>query len=282
MRDRQEQIAGDDATLYQAGRDVVVGPTVTEVIRIAELTLDSRMDRIRGSIGDIAEKRVFELLGKLRLQLSQAPTEVQERAKEPAFQFAVLDAAKAYASSGRSDLADRLTSLLVERTARVTDTLAEVALAQALKVVPILTPRMYDALGLTFVTRHVQAAVARSLDDYLEWYVANTATMRLSSPFSDAEWQHLAYAGCGTLENAFDFGGHVHAAYEMVRPLNRTLFVEKLLKLEPRLNGQVSGVGILNGHSLYLTTIGIVIGHDQWRRATGSITPLDIWLKEGG
>jgi hypothetical protein len=282
MRDRQDQSAGDNSVNQLAGRDIVsYGPTVTEVIQIAELTVEARMDRLAGMAGEVAYARIRKLLRDVGVQLETEPAEVQARAKEPNFQFALLDVEKAYAASGDPDLAGRLTQMLIERTRKLDRSLEQLVLGEALVAAAKLPARAFDALTLLFVLYNAVAPNVTTPEVALDVIARDLTPFVGPWPISEPEWRHMQYAGCGSVNTVVGdtLLGFVRRAYPAIGFPNEVAFKEALRQREPRLESLIDTWDQHLAKSFTLTSVGIAIAHNNWHRRTGhSIGPLSIWV----
>jgi|GEM_PF-4689203 len=240
------------------------------------------MDRLRGIAGEVADRRIAEVIGSVGRRLEQEQPEVINRAKEPDFHFALLNVERAYAATGDADLADQLMDMLMERTREDGRTLVQIVLGEALIALPKLTLRMVDGLTIVFLYRHVKFAHVQTINDYVEEFSRNVLPFLKSWPFSFGEVQHIAYTGCGTLDysSLFDLAGHVNGEYKPLHGLNRTAFDAAMRGAHPLIDHMMEEWGRSGLPRLALNSVGIAIAHAHWRRMSGGSADLRVWIDE--
>lgn len=147
----------------------------------------------------IAEQRAEEITEKFFSNLiSNNPTGLNE-AKSPDFQYSLYNVQKQYARMGDTDLGDLLVDLLVDRSTHENRSIIQIVLNESLEVVSRLTKEQIDALSLIFIGRYSANRKINNLElfgMYLDRYFAPIPTDNLKS---NSIYQHLAYAGCGTI-----------------------------------------------------------------------------------
>lgn len=231
---KQEQKAGRGSQLVQAGRDVVIHTlSVDDVQSIAREVMKSELAKLSEKAYDTASDRVSAFVRKLVMDLESRQNQGLQAFASPDMQWVLHNAQLAYARSGDEELADILVSLVSERAAAGRESLAGIAIGEAVSLVPKLVPQHFGILSVVFVLRYTSYNHMVSTDALVEY------VNRFLLPFiPDLEtglgyYQHLEYTGCGTTRTGsvelssimirnypWVFSKPVHA--ERLRELNST------------------------------------------------------------
>lgn len=118
-----------------------------------------------------AEKRNKDLLNAFIRKISQEKIDGEtlgKAFKNPDMQYTYVEAQKAYIRSGAKDLEEVLSDLLVNRIKEKERSLLQIALSEAITVVPMLIPEQLDALALCFLLRYTQSEKINRLDDLID------------------------------------------------------------------------------------------------------------------
>lgn len=152
-----------------------------------------------------AEKRNNDLLNAFIRKISREEIDgstLGEAFKNPDMQYTYVEAQKAYIRSGAKDLEEVLSDLLVSRIKEKERSLLQIALREAITVVPMLIPEQLDALALCFLLRYTQSEAVNTIDDFRGWLDKSII------PFSnignkakkDSFFTHLSYTKAGNVE----------------------------------------------------------------------------------
>ncbi|MHB8355131.1 MAG: LPO_1073/Vpar_1526 family protein [Vulcanimicrobiaceae bacterium] len=281
----QEQRSGNDSTNIQAGRDIVVrhGPTIDEVRSIAELTVEANMERVRGVAEQVVLERVEHLREEVISRLAQEPPETIEKGKDPDFQYALLDAEKAYARKGDDEMAALLVDMLVERTRKHSRSLQHLVLGEALTVAPKIMPNLYDILTVIFLLRYV-GTTANTFEGFLQFYREFLPPFLGGWPPSFASLQHLEYAGCASIDTVTGYdpitnivGGATNVFPEKVVP--QGVDIRQVLRdAHPSIKQLLDSWQESQVKSASLTSVGIAIAATNLTRKTSMLIDLSIWI----
>lgn len=117
--------------------------------------------------------------------------------RNPAMQFDYLEAQKAYMKAGTPELAEMLSSILVERISESSRSLLQIALGEAIQVAPKLIPSQMATLALTFVVGSARNLTVNNHQSFSE-YLKSTVLLLFDSGVSqkESEFQHLSFTGC--------------------------------------------------------------------------------------
>jgi hypothetical protein len=213
----QNQNVGDNAIAIQAGGSVNVnnvGITYAEARTIALDVAKATFYELGGGARETASMRVEEITDQVIKKLKKDFPEGLQKAKDPDFQYALFTVQKEYARNGDKDLGDLLVNLLVDRSKQNQRDILQIVLNESLSTVPKLTDTHLAALAVIFLFRHTQFNIGNHqmfgehLDKHLLPFIS-----KLSK--NAAGYQHLAFAGCGTIgigENSIE--GMLGAVYQ--------------------------------------------------------------------
>lgn len=118
---------------------------------------------------------------------------------DPDVQFALMAAQRTYARTGDKDVADVLVDILVDRTKETTRNVRQLALNESLEVAAKLTGDQFATLSILWLlkyTRNYSIVSRDSLHEYIDTYLAPHVPLLRTSL---ATFQHLEYAGCGSI-----------------------------------------------------------------------------------
>lgn len=343
----QKQSSGDGSTNIQASTVnyvAVTGVTAPEVYAIARQVFVENFPRLTEEANRLALARAEELVNEFIKVASRKGGRLAAVA-DPDFQYSLLSAQRDYARSGAEDLKRLLADLLVRRSSTDGD-LEKVVIAESLETVRKLTRRQIAALSLSWLITRAVLTEIESIEDFLAGAKRDYAPFVSDLPVADAEYQHLQYAGCATLNSNAELG-EVFAAQlpglfqrgfmdsAVPEQLWHNSVRDKLFTRcfhEPGM-WQIRAVdeerayciaeaeglaeyadlyaGYLVGYQLssrqieewlsnqggfwpefisvwrktkisemYLSSVGMAIGHANWATVTGDATPLSVWITE--
>lgn len=197
---KQIQKAGDDSLNIQAGQiNITKGLSVEDVKTIALDVFKSNFYTLSGVARDTAQKRAEEITNTFLDEFAKRNPEGLIHAEDPDMQYAIFTAQKEYARTGDKELGDILIDILVDRTKESSRSILQIVLNECLKVAPKLTKSHLDALSIIFNFRYVKYLRMRNLESlthYLDYRVSPFAQSLVNNA---ACYQHLAYAGCGSI-----------------------------------------------------------------------------------
>lgn len=197
---RQRQSGGDHSVNIQ-GESIVVqtGISIEEARRLAWEVFTQNFEQLAGRAADIAQERAKEMIEKYLTRLQDRNPKGLGTALDPDMQFALLTAQREYARSGRPELADMLADLLVDRSLHTGGSLAQIVLNESIAVVPKLTHRQLAALSLVFYARYTRYQGMTSFAALTDYIASRYGPFVHELPTHHASYQHLEYAGCGTV-----------------------------------------------------------------------------------
>lgn len=173
-----------------------------------ELCLDLIQDELnlyKQEAEEEAKKRNEDLLNSFIQKLEKEKLDdatVGEEFKNPDMQYTYIDAQKAYIRLGTKELETILTDLLVCRIKERERSLLQIALGEAVTIVPMLLPKQLDALTLCFLLRYTKKTFINNLDSLLQYL--NNEIFHFVTFSNEAKkesfFTHLAYTKAGNVE----------------------------------------------------------------------------------
>ncbi|SHM37241.1 LPO_1073/Vpar_1526 family protein [Fibrobacter sp. UWB7] len=198
----QTQKTGNDCTNLQAGNDINVfnGVPYTEARQIALDVFNANFMKLVGVAKDVAEERANKITQSFLEKLMKENPAGSASAKDPDFQDSLFTVQKEYAKCGDSDMGNILVDLLVDRSREPRRSLKQIVLNESIRTVAKLTENQIAILSVIFILRYTvnnsiinQETFGEYLDKYLLPQMKFIADSR-------AAYEHLEYAGCGTVQ----------------------------------------------------------------------------------
>lgn len=199
---RQSQTGGDYSTNVQGAGPVTIvhaGLSIEDAKEIALGLARPEFERLTGQATATAcaraEEMVVERLLPRLMELNPAGIETFA---DPDVQYALMAAQRTYARTGDQDVADVLVDILVDRTRETERNVLQLSLNESLEVAAKLTADQFAALSLIWLIRYTRSNVSSrdTLGTYIDTYLApHVPRIRTS----EATYQHLEYAGCGSI-----------------------------------------------------------------------------------
>lgn len=152
-----------------------------------------------------AQKRELELLNKLFELLHTEKIDddsVCEEFKNPDMQYTYVEAQKSYIRLGTQDLQTILSDLLVSRVKESRRTLLQIALSEAITVVPMLLPEQLDLLAICFRLRYTISNNINNFASFINYLHNNIMPHVSDTPPKESLFQHMVYAKTGIIELA--------------------------------------------------------------------------------
>lgn len=147
----------------------------------------------------IARKRAEEITDKFIKQLEKQNNSGVVNAQDPDFQHALFIVQKEYARTGDEDLGDLLVDLLVDRTKHDKRTILQIVLNESLSAAPKLTNDQLAALSIVFIINHTIDHGLNNLQSFSKYLDSCFAPYANILTENQSCYQHLAFAGCGTI-----------------------------------------------------------------------------------
>lgn len=199
---RQSQTGGDYSTNVQGAGPVTIvhaGLSIEDAKEIALGLARPEFERLTGQATATACARAEEMVvERLLPRLRELNPAGIETFADPDVQYALMAAQRTYARTGDQDVADVLVDILVDRTRETERNVLQLSLNESLEVAAKLTADQFAALSLIWLIGYTRSNISSrdTLGTYIDTYLApHVPRIRTS----EATYQHLEYAGCGSI-----------------------------------------------------------------------------------
>lgn len=147
------QQVGDGSSVIQAGNDVIIGNSTSEIIQICELVVSSKMVSLKQEALMIAMDRAQEFGNRIANNIaSQIDGKIESRLKDPDVQYAISQAVVQVATKGISEKNDLLQELIISKI-RNEDEDQDLIIDLALEATKRTTSSELKLLGLIYYFR---------------------------------------------------------------------------------------------------------------------------------
>ncbi len=202
IEQRQEIKRGADAT--QIGtQNNTYGLSYRDTKELCTDLIKAELNIYKQEAEEVAKLRDTNLLQNFLERLSKEKIEDKEIAEEfknPDMQFSYIEAQKSYIRLGTKELEDTLAQLLVDRLKEKDRTLLQIALGEAITVVPILLPEQLDILALCFRLRYTQKLDVNNLMTFYNYLKVFILPHISGEQKKLSLYQHLVYAKTGSID----------------------------------------------------------------------------------
>lgn len=195
-----------------ANQNNYYGMSYSETKNLCLDLIKVELDNYKETAAYEAKIRNEELLNSFIKKMQEEKIDkdiVGEVFKNPDMQYTYIDAQKAYIRSGTKDLEEILTELLVCRIKEKEHSLLQIALKEAINVVPMLLPKHFDALALCFLLKYSKDTSINSMEGLVQYL--NTKILPHANFLKEANkesfFTHLSYIKAGNVEvtsNSFE------------------------------------------------------------------------------
>lgn len=201
INDRNQKQEGGDSSTNLQGQTIVVhqGISYADAKEIALDVYRANFIQLSQVASDTAKSRAEEITEGFLSKLQKEHPVGFEKANDPDFQYALYTVQKEYARSGDKDLGDLLVDLLVDRSKQQQRDIMQIVLNESLNTAPKLTDNQLAALAIIFIFVYTQnhgVGNHQLLGEYLDKHVAPFISKIVKT---DAAYQHLEFAGCGSV-----------------------------------------------------------------------------------
>lgn len=194
----QELTAGDDATVYQAGGNIINnGMTYDQVRQVALDVYYANAPELRELAKEVANARAEYITTDFLTRLVAKDPGALKNLADPDVQSVMFEAQKSYARSGEEDLEAVLVDLLVDRTTTVDRSLRNLVLNEAITSVPKLTEAQRRSIALVFLLRFTRTT-SSTVDDFMSTYVDELVAVGGDIPSLQHDALHIEYVGAGS------------------------------------------------------------------------------------
>lgn len=197
-KSKQIQKSGDSSVNIQAGQ-ITIGLTYQDVKAIALEVFKSNFYQLSGIAKNTAQRRAEEITNQFLDELMKKNSQGLKSAGEPDFQYALFTVQKEYAKSGDKDLGSILVDILVDRTKESNRNLMQIVLDESTQTAPKLTSNQYAALSVMFTLKYTRYLKIVNFSEFSKYIGRSLAPFVPELVKENACYQHLEYAGCGTI-----------------------------------------------------------------------------------
>lgn len=185
----------------------------------------NELEKYKADAEQLAKERDEKFLSTLFEKLHRENIDDNSMCKEfrnPDMQYTFVEAQKAFIRLGTPELETILSNLLVDRAKESNRTLLQIALAEAVSVVPMLLPSQLDILALCFRLRYTRNNIINNLPTFFNYIQEQILPHVPNAIDKISSFQHLVYTktasidlGEISLENIFieTYGGLFLSGY---------------------------------------------------------------------
>jgi hypothetical protein len=214
------QNSGDGSTNLQAARDIVVNNDKTIALYSVEEVAKQLLSSVFGELPDDTKKQIqtnqksfFNVLSENLEKIVKQNEELKDVVSSPDFQYISKKATISASRSSSTDLHKNLSSLLVQRINNDKDDLKRIVYNEAISTVTKLTNDQLKIITLCYILRYTSyngIVSWETLDKYLDFGIKPF----LGFKNTNAEFQHIEYAGCGAISiGSWNFIDNFKRAY---------------------------------------------------------------------
>lgn len=216
-----KQEAGNESTNLQAQSITIhQGISYKDARDIAIDVYKSNYLQLSRDAATIATERATIITEHFLERLKVENEQALQSMREPSMQMALYNAQKAYATTGDNDLEEVLVNILVERAAQDKRTLKQITLDESLVVAPKLTFEQMDALTLNFLISKTHNPRVVNIETLKHYLCKEIAPFVASLQMESSAFEHLQYAGCGSIMEA----GHIFPIEHIFRESYKGIF----------------------------------------------------------
>ncbi len=198
----QNQSGGDGSTNLQA-TNIYIGISASEARQIALDVYNANITTLSREAALTARSRAEELTDDfLRKVVEQRPT-LLAKFSDPGIQIALLNAQKEYARTGDKDLENLLVNLLLDRASEPTRNLRQIALEEAMTVLPKLTQKQVNILTLNLLINENWSRT--NSIGALKWFLTQAVKFKTKIEFQSPDILHLEFTGCAKSLNSASY-----------------------------------------------------------------------------
>ena len=191
---------GDNTTNIQAEKvDIVQGLTYEQTKQVAADVFKANFYELAGEASSIAKLRAEQITEDFLSKLQVENPKGFHKAEDPDFQYALFTVQREYARNGDEDLGGLLVDLLVDRSKQDKRDILQIVLNESLSIAPKLTTDQLSALAVAFLFKYSVNNNVRNHDSMGNYLDKHLAPFVIDIPTNSTSYQHLEYAGCGTV-----------------------------------------------------------------------------------
>lgn len=198
------QKSGDDSTNLQAGRDIVVNSGNVALYSIEEVA-KQLMGSVFGELPDGTKKQIetnqksyFQALSENLGKIIKQNDELQKVIGSPDFQYISKTATISASRSSSIELHKNLSSLITQRINNDDEDLKRIVYDEAISTIGKLTVDQLKIITLCYLLKYTSYGGIVSWESYKTYFNKHLKPF-LGFKNTNAEFQHIEYAGCGSI-----------------------------------------------------------------------------------
>lgn len=199
------QKSGDNSTNLQAGGDIVVNNTKSVALYSIEEVAKQLMGSIFGELPDNTKKQIknnqksyFQALSENLEKIIKQNEELKEVVSSPDFQYISKNATISASRSSSMELHKNLSSLIVQRINNDNEDLKRIVYDEAISTINKLTVDQLKIITLCYLLKYTSYNGIVSWEAYKKYLDMHIKPF-LGFKNTNAEFQHIEYAGCGSI-----------------------------------------------------------------------------------
>lgn len=196
---RQEIEAAAGSTNLQAGGNISVGMSFSEVRQYTQDAIELNLLKFRSEAEALIEERVADLAGRFTEAMRSKSPEALQNVSDPDVLYAIVSAGTDFARTGDDALGDTLVGMLADRCEATPRSLMAVVLNDAVATAGRLTDAQMAILSVVWRLTRTRYRRMRNLGALKTYFETNVQTLVELLPMGDASYWHLQYAGCAAV-----------------------------------------------------------------------------------
>lgn len=196
MADKLKQEVAKNALAVQAGRDVNVGMSFTEVERVFTILFENNFPKLQEIAARTAEENVTKFVGKLKEDFVRNSEKIDmSKIAEPDVQYMFNDIMKSNARKGEKANPEILSALVVQRISTDSNDMLSLTCGEAMDIVPKLNTEHISFLTFHQMMYKVFNLAYTKYTEFEEW---GQLIMKVSNnifELSDINIKYLEYLG---------------------------------------------------------------------------------------
>ena len=277
------QKSGDDSTNLQAGRDIVVNKSNLIALYSIEEVAKQLLGSVFGELPDETKKQIetnqksyFQSLAENLSKIIKQNEELKIVINSPDFQYVSKQATISASRSSSIELHKNLSLLLIQRVNNDSEDLKRIVYNEAIKTLVKLTQNQLKILTLCFLVKRTKLNGLTNFNQFIQ-YLEERIKPFIDFKKTNAEFEHLAYAGCASISIAgHDLFGLFKGNYpEIFKESDNIdeLFKDKETAIKLLTVWKETPIMNMN-----LTSVGIVLASTFYEQTTGDKMNIDIWI----
>lgn len=199
---KQENKLGSQSTQI-AQQNNYYGMDYQNTKSLCQDLIRNELEKYKADAELLAKERDEKFLSTLFEKLHRENINDNSMCKEfrnPDMQYTFVEAQKAFIRLGTPELETILSNLLVDRVKENNRTLLQIALAEAVSVVPILLPSQLDILALCFRLRYTHNILINNLPTFFNYLQEQILPHVPNAIDKMSSFQHLVYTKTASID----------------------------------------------------------------------------------